>query len=73
MRILKKNNEIFQNIIFKIAKEYKNERKDVIISHIEGKVNGYTFQRFEVFIFPFIALFKSNNNKIFFFSKLKKL
>ena len=49
----------------KLAEEYNNKRKDVIISRIEGQANDFTLQRFGIFRFPVIALFKPKSKKIY--------
>ena len=49
----------------KLAQEYQNKRKDVVISRIEGQANDFTLQRFEIFRFPIIVLFKPNNKQIY--------
>ena len=49
----------------KLAEKYNNERKDVIISRLEGQANDFTLQRFGIFRFPVIALFKPKSNKIY--------
>ena len=49
----------------KLAKEYQNKRKDVIISRLEGQANDFTLQRYGIFRFPVIALFKPNNKNIY--------
>ena len=49
----------------KLAEEYKNKRKDIIISRIEGQANDFTLQRFDIFRFPVIALFKPNKKQIY--------
>ena len=49
----------------KLAKEYQNKRKDVIISRLEGQANDFTLQRYGIFRFPVIALFKPNSKNIY--------
>ena len=49
----------------KLAEEYKNKRKDVIISRIEGQANDFTLQRYGIFRFPVIVLFKPHSKVIY--------
>ena len=49
----------------KLAEEYKNKRKDVIISRIEGQANDFTLQRYGIFRFPVIVLFKPHSKAIY--------
>ena len=49
----------------KLAEEYKKKRKDVIISRIEGQANDFTLQRYGIFRFPVIALFKPHSKVIY--------
>ena len=49
----------------KLAEEYKNKRKDVVISRLEGNDNDFTLRRYGIFRFPIIALFKQNSKNIY--------
>ena len=49
----------------KLAEEYKKKRKDIIIARLDGQDNGFTLQRYGIFRFPFLALFKPNNKQIY--------
>ncbi len=49
----------------KLAEEYKNKRKDVVISRLEGNDNDFTLRRYGIFRFPVIALFKRNSKHIY--------
>lgn len=43
----------------------KKKRKDVIVSRLEGQSNDFTLQRYGIFRFPVIALFKPNSKHIY--------
>ena len=49
----------------KLAKEYKEKRKDVVISRLEGQANSFTLQRYSIFRFPVIALFKPKSKDMY--------
>ncbi len=49
----------------KLATEYKEKRKDVVISRLEGQANSFTLQRYNVFRFPVIALFKPKSKDMY--------
>ena len=49
----------------KLADDYKDKRKDIIISRIEGEQNDFTLQRYGIFRFPIIALFKPKSKHIY--------
>ena len=49
----------------KLVEEYKEKRKDVIISRLEGQSNDFTLQRYGIFRFPIIALFKPKSKHIY--------
>ena len=49
----------------KLAEEYNNKRKDIIISRIEGQANDFTLQRYGIFRFPVIVLFKPHSKAIY--------
>ena len=36
----------------KLVEEYKDKRKDIIISRLEGQENSFTLQRYGIFRFP---------------------
>ena len=48
-----------------LVDEYKDKRKDIIISRIEGQENDFTLQRYGIFRFPVIALFKPKSKHIY--------
>ena len=48
-----------------IVEEYKEKRKDIIISRLEGQENDFTLQRYGIFRFPVIALFKPKSKHIY--------
>ena len=43
----------------------KKKRKDVIVSRLEGQSNDFTLQRYGIFRFPVVALFKPNSKHIY--------
>ena len=49
----------------KLATEYKEKRKDVVISRLEGQANSFTLQRYNIFRFPVIALFKPKSKEMY--------
>ena len=49
----------------KLATEYKEKRKDVVISRLEGQANSFTLQRYSIFRFPVIALFKPKSKDMY--------
>ena len=49
----------------KLVEEYKDKRKDIIIARIDGQENDFTIQRYEIFRFPVIVLFKPNDKHIY--------
>ena len=49
----------------KLVEEYKDKRKDIIIARIDGQENDFTLQRYEIFRFPVIVLFKPNDKHIY--------
>ena len=49
----------------KLVEEYKDKRKDIIISRLEGQENSFTLQRYGIFRFPVLALFKPNTKQIY--------
>ena len=49
----------------KLVEEYKDKRKDIIISRLEGQENDFTLQRYGIFRFPVIALFKPKSKHIY--------
>ena len=49
----------------KLAKEYQEKRKDVVISRLEGQANSFTLQRYNIFRFPVIALFKPKSKEMY--------
>jgi len=51
----------------KLVLEYKTKRPDIIIARIEGQENTFSLQRFNIYQFPMIALFKPLNKNIFSF------
>ena len=49
----------------KLAEEYNDKRKDIIVSRLEGDANDFTLRRYGIFRFPIIALFKPNSKHIY--------
>ena len=49
----------------KLVEEYKEKRNDIIIARIDGQENDFTLQRYQIFRFPVIALFKPNDKHIY--------
>ena len=48
-----------------LVEEYKEKRKDITISRLEGQENDFTLQRYGIFRFPVIALFKPKSKHIY--------
>ena len=49
----------------KLVEGYKDKRNDIIIARIDGQENDFTLQRYQIFRFPVIALFKPNDKHIY--------
>ena len=49
----------------KLVEEFKDKRKDIVISRLEGQQNDFTLQRYGIYRFPVIALFKPNSKHIY--------
>ena len=45
--------------------EFKEKRKEIIIARLEGQQNDFTLQRYGIFRFPAIALFKPKSKHIY--------
>ena len=49
----------------KLVEEFKDKRKDIVIGRLEGQQNDFTLQRYGIYRFPVIALFKPNSKHIY--------
>ena len=49
----------------KLVEEFKDKRKDIVIARLEGQQNDFTLQRYGIYRFPVIALFKPNSKHIY--------
>ena len=49
----------------KVVEEYKDKRKEIVIARLEGQSNDFTLQRYGIFRFPVIALFKPKSKHIY--------
>ena len=49
----------------KVVEEYKDKRKEIVLARLEGQSNDFTLQRYGIFRFPVIALFKPKSKHIY--------
>ena len=57
----------------KLIEEYKDKRKDIIFTRIDGQDNYFIIKRYDIFSFPVIALFQPNDKHIYKIYQNKKI